>query len=238
MEESSYYDDERVIEKYAGYANDGLREGERYIIEEYFSDADATVLDLGCGTGRTTAPLSDYGYDVVGVDLSESLIEEARKAHPTLTFQVGDATDLAFPDESFQHVLFARMGIDEIPSKPQRMRALLEAWRVLEPGGVFAFDANNILRRFAFDPRSIEDWSRELRFLIRNSREGTVTSRYALIEYPNGIDVGHAILPRAQRRQLEDIGFDVLEIVTRSRPVHLDGRPFYVAQKPHDTAPL
>src|SRR6266508_5982194 len=53
----------------------------------------ARVLELGCGTGDLLAALKpSFG---VGVDFSAGMIEEARKAHPDLTFFVGDIEDAA-----------------------------------------------------------------------------------------------------------------------------------------------
>ena len=57
----------------------------------------ARVLELGCGTGELLAALKPaYG---VGVDFSAAMIEEARKAHPHLTFLVGDVEDGSFMRE-------------------------------------------------------------------------------------------------------------------------------------------
>src|SRR5262249_7345286 len=54
----------------------------------------ARVLELGCGTGDLLAALKpSFG---VGVDFSGAMIEEARKAHPDLTFLVGDVEDPDF----------------------------------------------------------------------------------------------------------------------------------------------
>ncbi len=51
--------------------------------------AGARVLDYGCGYGRVTAELDALGCaEVVGVDLSASLIERARQLHPDLRFEV------------------------------------------------------------------------------------------------------------------------------------------------------
>src|SRR6266516_2739931 len=55
---------------------------------------EARVLELGCGTGDLLAALKpSFG---VGVDFSAGMIDEARKAHPDLTFLVGDIEDAAF----------------------------------------------------------------------------------------------------------------------------------------------
>src|ERR1044072_9099796 len=54
----------------------------------------ARVLELGCGTGHVLAGLKpSFG---VGVDFSEAMIAEARKANPDLTFFVGDIEDASF----------------------------------------------------------------------------------------------------------------------------------------------
>src|SRR5207237_7695185 len=54
----------------------------------------ARVLELGCGTGDLLAALKpSFG---VGVDFSAGMIDEARKAHPDLTFFPGDIENAAF----------------------------------------------------------------------------------------------------------------------------------------------
>lgn len=237
MRSLPYYEQSEVVEQYANRAQSGLEPAESTIVSEYFPDEECRILDLGCGTGRTTAPLAEREYSVVGVDLMPSLIEKARETHPQLSFQVGDATELEFPDETFGAVLFAGRGIDDIPTKAGRLRALLEVWRVLRPGGVLAFDVKNIVNRMLFDPRSLDGWRSQYRFVRRNLRAGSLTSRHALIEFQEGVDRSHAILPASQRRQLRDIGFEVLDVVKSSatrRPVTLDPRPYFVARKPHD----
>ena len=44
----------------------------------YFPAGVQSVLDLACGTGRLTAELSRRGYDMIGVDLSDEMLAEAR----------------------------------------------------------------------------------------------------------------------------------------------------------------
>jgi SAM-dependent methyltransferase len=63
----------------------------RYL--QFVIPASARVLDLGCGTGQLLARLRPaYG---VGVDISPSMVDQARAAHPDLTFVCGSAEDPA-----------------------------------------------------------------------------------------------------------------------------------------------
>jgi SAM-dependent methyltransferase len=57
------------------------------------------ALDFACGTGRITGVLEQECESVTGVDISDSMVAEARVAHPRTTFVVGDLTreDLPIP---------------------------------------------------------------------------------------------------------------------------------------------
>lgn len=55
------------------------------------------VLDAGCGTGRVAVELARRGHDVVGVDLDESMLAEARRAAPDVPWLLADLADLT-PD--------------------------------------------------------------------------------------------------------------------------------------------
>jgi 2-polyprenyl-3-methyl-5-hydroxy-6-metoxy-1,4-benzoquinol methylase len=52
------------------------------------------VLDAGCGTGRVAVRLAELGYDVVGVDLDASMLAEARRVRPDLTWLAADLATL------------------------------------------------------------------------------------------------------------------------------------------------
>jgi len=68
----------------------------------------ARVLDAGCGTGTLATKLANRGADVLGVDISPSLIEIARKQAPEriagrIEFQAGDMLDPALG--TFDHIV-------------------------------------------------------------------------------------------------------------------------------------
>lgn len=57
------------------------------------------ILDVSCGTGDLAATLTNQGAHVVGIDLSQNMIDAAIKKYPHLDFHVGDATNLPYADE-------------------------------------------------------------------------------------------------------------------------------------------
>jgi SAM-dependent methyltransferase len=114
--------------------------------------AGTRVLDLCCGTGVVTGAAVQRGAVPTGVDFSPAMLAEARRAHPLLRFDEGDAEALPYPDHSFGAVV-ANFGIHHVP-RPNK--ALAEALRVLRPGGRVAFTtwaapAENIAWRLLFD---------------------------------------------------------------------------------------
>ena len=61
---------------------------------EVARSASGPVFDAGCGTGRIARYLADRQLDVVGVDVAPGMVEAARAAHPDLTFEVAELTNL------------------------------------------------------------------------------------------------------------------------------------------------
>lgn len=101
----------------------------------------AQVLDLGCGMGADAIDLAAKvapNGRVTGVDFSETLIAEAIRRNAArnlpVTFEVGDAQALRFPDRTFDAVRTERM----LMHVPNPQQALSEMARVLRPGGRMA----------------------------------------------------------------------------------------------------
>ncbi|MBK1875648.1 class I SAM-dependent methyltransferase [Pelagicoccus mobilis] len=100
-----------------------------------------TALDFGCGVGRLTFPLSRRFKNAIGVDISESMISEAKKnagrgdtckfvlnTESTLAFLENETLDFAYSNIVFQHI------------QPRySKRYFREIARALKPGGTFAF---------------------------------------------------------------------------------------------------
>jgi ubiquinone/menaquinone biosynthesis C-methylase UbiE len=93
------------------------------------------VLDVATGPGYAAAAAARRGADVVGVDFSTAMLAEARRRHPAIEFEAGDAEALPFPGGSFDAVLM-NFGLLHLARPDQ---ALAEAHRVLRTGGRLGF---------------------------------------------------------------------------------------------------
>jgi SAM-dependent methyltransferase len=97
------------------------------------------VLDLGCGTGRHAEQLIRRGYEVVGVDASEAMLEAARARLPGATFVDGDIKSVSLEAEFDAALLmFAVLGYQL--SNADVLAALGTARRHMRAGGVLFFD--------------------------------------------------------------------------------------------------
>ena len=98
------------------------------------------ALDFGCGVGRLTAPLAQHFGEVVGLDVSESMVAQARSLHDVANchFEVHRGNDLhLYPDASFDLVLCVLV-LQHLASQDAMLRYLAEFARVLRPGGALA----------------------------------------------------------------------------------------------------
>ncbi|KWU18997.1 class I SAM-dependent methyltransferase [Burkholderia cenocepacia] len=99
------------------------------------------VLDIGCGAGASTLALAAHvgaGGQVLGVDISEPLIDRARALAPKdsrALFQMADASSAALPEGAFD-ILFSRFGVMFFPDPTA---AFAHMRRALRPGGRVAF---------------------------------------------------------------------------------------------------
>jgi SAM-dependent methyltransferase len=96
-----------------------------------------SLLDIASGPGYVAAEASRRGWLPVGIDFSEAMVALARKLHPGIKFQVGDAEALDVHDATFDRAVM-NFGILHLA---QPDVAVCQAYRVLRAGGIFAFTA-------------------------------------------------------------------------------------------------
>ena len=185
----------------------GLREG--------------TVVDLGCGSGILARIMSDAGYDVRGVDISEDMIALARANAPGATFVHASLLDVELPHavavtaigEALNYATDPRAGLGEIERLAARVHAALDL------AGLFLFDVATPGRHGADVVRKFHergDWSMFVR--LEEHDDGSLDRRMTVFRAAG--DDGlyrrteeHHVLrlydPSALTVALERVGFEV-----------------------------
>lgn len=90
-----------------------------------------TALDAACGTGWNAAHLEELGYEVIGVDATEAMLEVARIKVSRATFRLGNLESLPVADASVD-VITCSLALTHVA---ELTPAVAEMARVLRPGG-------------------------------------------------------------------------------------------------------
>ena len=162
------------MEAYTGFArvydlfmdNVPYEEWSRYLISllKEYGVSDGIVLDLGCGTGKMTRLLSRAGYDMIGIDNSEEMLQIAREASDSESGPKGNSADVSeqgraedilyllqdMRDFELYGTVKAVVSICDCINYILEEEELLQAFRLvnnyLDPGGVFIFDMNTLFK--------------------------------------------------------------------------------------------
>jgi len=153
------------------------------------------VLEIGCGNGKTVSSLLDDGVDVVGLDFSETAIEQCRELFET-EFVCSPCTELPFDDRSFDGVI--AFHVLEHLQPDELKKTMAEIGRVLKNDGtllvkVFSKDdmrsgnatkGNGIFYHY-FDRDELSECLKGFQYEIEEkndaTRFGTVRSRLVAI---------------------------------------------------------
>ncbi|MDY6784095.1 MAG: class I SAM-dependent methyltransferase [Cyanobacteriota bacterium] len=100
------------------------------------------IVELGCGTGLSSLAFAEAGYDVLGVDISQSAIAIARTRVPKADFRVQSLFEVDIPSccavtaiGEVLNYLFATDG-----DRAERIGLFNKIYNALIPGGIFVFD--------------------------------------------------------------------------------------------------
>jgi len=165
------------------------------------------ILDLGCGTGRTTEVLVNRGYRVVGCDISFCMIQAAKHQNIDSPLLVNDACSLSFRAREFDVVVFSFNGIDYIYPYEKRLEAFQEIERILKPGGLFIFSSHN----HCF-PRSLDGIIPFLRSLFKKHRHAYIVDTF----HSWGATKLFLTTPAFQIEELKQMGFELIKIIPNS----------------------
>jgi len=126
---------ERAAETYEASFAMATRQFVAELLDAARVEAGGSVLDVACGPGFVAAAAAERTARVRGVDFSEAMLSVARRRHPGIMFDRGDAEDLPYPDNGFDSIV-CNFGIHHVPRPTQ---ALHQMYRVLRQRGHAAF---------------------------------------------------------------------------------------------------
>ena len=157
------------------------KRGNRWNIDEFFKSGETEIagienycaslnrpeernvaLDFGCGVGRLTRALSTRYANVIGVDISSSMIGRAKELHadlPNVRFVENVQPDLRFVDDASIDFIYSVITLHHMPAALQR-NYIAEFMRVLSPRGLATFQIasgyDSDLRGMAY--RMVPNW--------------------------------------------------------------------------------
>ena len=148
----------------------GLWKSELALIEKYFPDKNAALLEAGCGAGRVAVGLWHQGYrNITAFDFASELVEQAQnlaqeQGISDIIFLQADATCLSNSQHSalssqlplYDGALFMFNGLMQIPGRENRREAMRGLHRVCRPGAHFIFTTHD-----REDPKELKEWAKE-----------------------------------------------------------------------------
>jgi 2-polyprenyl-3-methyl-5-hydroxy-6-metoxy-1,4-benzoquinol methylase len=132
---------------------------------------EARILDVGCGTGRHSVELAERGYEITGIDLSDSQLArakaKARARNLKIDFQKRDARNLTFDHEFDLAIMLCEGAFPLMETDEMNFQILQNVERTLKTGGKFIFTTlNGLFPLF----HSVKD------FLQSKARDGNAAS--------------------------------------------------------------
>jgi ubiquinone/menaquinone biosynthesis C-methylase UbiE len=223
----------------------------RYLEEllKEFGHVPELVLDLACGTGKVSRLLAKKGYEVVGVDGSLAMIEEARRrtrgGEAEYVCQRMERLDL---DRRFDLTVSFFDSLNYLTDPADLQECCNRVFRHLHPGGLFVFDMNG---EYAFEANMFNQEShgprRKIEYSWRSDYDRTtrLCSVYMEFRVREGgkpkefreVHVQRAYSVEEVNGMLEEAGFTVLAVYNAytlepARPK--SDRIFWVARRPTD----
>lgn len=181
----------------------------------------AAVLDIGGGPGRYAAWLARKGYRVHLIDAVPLHIEQAAAASaaqpetPIYEIRLGDARELPFAEATAAAVLLFGP-LYHLPATADRRRALSEAYRVLQPGGLLLASA---ISRFASALVGFQRWwladADFQEMLAQELQSGRHTPPQS---WPDLFTTAYFHHPHELREEIETAGFTQVEIAAVEGP--------------------
>lgn len=118
-----------------------------FIENEIESKKQSRILDIGCGTGRHSIELTKRGYNVTGIDLSDSLLKRAKgkasEQNLKIDFQKHDARNLPFSQEFDLALMICEGAFPLMETDEMNYQILQNAYKALRNNGKLIFTTLN-----------------------------------------------------------------------------------------------
>ena len=143
---------ETLFEDYGKkYDNENFTQGTigecDFIEKEINYDKSLRIIDIGCGTGRHSIELTERGYKVIGIDLSESQLERAKEKAKAqnlqIDFQKHDARNLPFKNEYDLAIMLCEGAFSLMETDEMNYEILQSAANSLKAAGKLIFTTLN-----------------------------------------------------------------------------------------------
>lgn len=102
------------------------------LLQRYAGIEIRTLLDMGCGGGKHDAHFKQYA-SLCGIDISDDMLEQARRLNPECTYVQADMRDFSLNDRF--DAVFLNDSTMYLTSRDDLLRTFQCAWRHLRPGG-------------------------------------------------------------------------------------------------------
>lgn len=117
------------------------------IINKANPNSQSKILDIGSGTGHHVSSIGAKGLDILGIDISPSMVKKAKANYPDYKFEVADATNSSlFEKDTYTHILCMYFTVYYFADKTH---FFTNCYNWLKPGGYLVV---HVVDRKRFDP--------------------------------------------------------------------------------------